>query len=98
MDDRDAEAQELHREAREASAKLPAGLEDSGRDEELVHDREVQPSGARSDRRHSAPGTMIPGAPEPAAASGEWQRIQRAAKRRQSAATPPHEDSTRRGE
>ena len=54
-------------EARVVSQQLPAGLEDGGRDEGLEHPKEVHPSGARADHRHSAPGTSIPGAPHPAA-------------------------------
>jgi hypothetical protein len=77
-DDPDREERERRRRARAEASKLPAGLEDSGRDEELVHDPEVQPSGTRADHRHSAPGTRIPGAPQPAAAGGEWERIERA--------------------
>lgn len=58
---------EDERRAREATEGLPAGLDESGRDEGLEHAAEVQPSGAGADRRHSAPGTSIPGAPRPAA-------------------------------
>jgi hypothetical protein len=64
--DRDGEQARV-RKAREASQQLPAGLEDGGRDEALEHPKEVHPSGARADHRHSAPGTSIPGAPRPAA-------------------------------
>ena len=60
------EAERVER-AREVSQRLPAGLEDSGRDETLEHATEVHPSGTRADHRHSAPGTSIPGAPRPAA-------------------------------
>lgn len=52
------------RETRDALAnmRLPAGLEDPGRDQALVHDPEAHPSGARGDSRHSVPGTAIPDA------------------------------------
>ena len=61
--------------------RFPAGLEDAGRDEGLEHGDEMQASGARADHRHSVPGTMIPGGPHPAAADGEWERIEQATKR-----------------
>ncbi|MGG7380802.1 hypothetical protein ACQ7B2_19330, partial [Escherichia coli] len=63
------------REARRTNEELPAGLEDTGRDEELVHGPDAQASGARGDHRHSVPGTKIPGAPNPASAAGEWERV-----------------------
>jgi hypothetical protein len=75
------------REARRANEELPAGLEDTGRDEELVHGPDAQPSGARADHRHSVPGTKIPGAPNPASAAGEWERVRSAA-----AGRPKHRD------
>jgi hypothetical protein len=65
--DRDADERERLRRARAVSQRFPAGLEDGGRDEALEHPKDVQPSGARGDHRHSAPGTSIPGAPRPAA-------------------------------
>jgi len=65
--ERDADERERLRRAREVSQRLPAGLEDGGRDEALEHATEVHPSGTRADHRHSAPGTAIPGAPRPAA-------------------------------
>jgi hypothetical protein len=64
---------ERRREARDVNRTLPAGLEDTGRAEELVHTPEAQPSGARGDHRHSVPGTRIPGAPLPAAADDREQ-------------------------
>jgi hypothetical protein len=66
------------REAQRVSGELPAGLEDTGRDPNLLHTPEAQPSGARADHRHSVPGTKIPGAPNPASAAGEWERIRSA--------------------
>lgn len=54
---------------------MPAGLAADGRDESLVTGRDVHPTGARADHRHSVPGTMIPGAPQPAAAEGEAERV-----------------------
>src|SRR5204862_2865572 len=74
----DRQRNERRRRAQVEGGKLPAGLEDSGRDERLVHPPEVQPSGARSDRRQSVPGTMVPGAAAPAEASDEWPWIERA--------------------
>jgi hypothetical protein len=67
MPARDRDQRERPGDAHEVSRRLPAGLEDSGRDEELEHAKEVHPSGTRADHRHSAPGTSIPGAPRPAA-------------------------------
>jgi hypothetical protein len=78
----DRGADERRRRAREADAKLPAGLEPSGRAEELEHGADTEPSGARGDHRQSVPGTMIPGAPQPAAASGESERIREASESR----------------
>jgi hypothetical protein len=68
-------ATERVRRAPEPNARLPAGLDDAGRDEELAHGPEAHPSGARGDHRHSVPGTMIPGAPHPAEAAGERERM-----------------------
>jgi len=69
------------RDAIRANEELPAGLEDTGRDEELVHGPDAQPSGAHGDHRHSVPGTKIPGAPNPASAAGEWERVRAATDR-----------------
>jgi hypothetical protein len=77
MDDQER-AERAARDA-EASMRLPAGLEDAGRDPELVHDRDNHPSGARADSRHSVPGTAIPGAPtSPAAADEEAEAAREA--------------------
>src|SRR5215211_2057270 len=79
--DRQPVAGERLSHQRAVNATLPAGLEDPGRAEELGHGADVHPSGARVDHRHSAPGTMIPGGPHPAAESGEWERIRDVANR-----------------
>jgi hypothetical protein len=47
------------RERELSQARLPAGLEGPGRDENLVHPPEVHPSGMRGDSRSSVPGTEI---------------------------------------
>lgn len=49
------------------SGRLPAGLDE--RDEALERGPGAHPSGARGDHRESPPGTRIPGAPQPLAAS-----------------------------
>jgi hypothetical protein len=64
---------------RQSSARLPAGLEQTGRDESLVSGPDAHPTGTRADRRHSVPGTMIPGGPQPAAAEGEAERVREGA-------------------
>lgn len=48
------------RRERESNERLPAGLDDEGRDEGLEHAEEVHSSGLRSDYRPSVPGTGIP--------------------------------------
>jgi hypothetical protein len=82
------EQERLEREPRPKEG-LPAGLESAGRDDELVHSPEVQPTGERADRRHSVPGTMIPGGPRPAAAGGEWERVRDAAEDAARKSRPP---------
>jgi len=47
-----------------------------------VHGPDALASGARADHRHSVPGTKIPGAPNPASAAGEWERVRSAAEGR----------------
>jgi hypothetical protein len=84
------EQERLEREPRPKEG-LPAGLESAGRDDELEHSPEVQPTGERADRRHSVPGTMIPGGPRPAAARGEWERVQEAAEEATREAAHPSE-------
>ena len=63
------------------NATLPAGLEDSGRAEELEHGADVHPSGAGIGHRHSVPGARIPDAPRPPAEAEELDRIREAAER-----------------
>jgi hypothetical protein len=87
----------LEREPRPKEG-LPAGLESAGRDEGLEHSPEVQPTGERADRRHSVPGTMIPGGPRPAASGEEWERIQDAAEDATRQSSPPPERTQDRGQ
>jgi hypothetical protein len=63
----ESEQEKRRRREREANARLPAGLEDSGRDEQLVTGAEAHPSGTPPDHRQGPPGTRIAGAPHAAA-------------------------------
>lgn len=83
MADGDQEAERREEVSRASSSDaLPAGLEEDGREEGLVHGPEVHPSGARADHRHSVPGTSLPGGPEPAAAGDECEQVRDAAEGR----------------
>ncbi|HLM31470.1 MAG TPA: hypothetical protein VK326_07410 [Solirubrobacterales bacterium] len=64
----DEESRRERRERELSQARLPAGLEGPGRDEDLVHPPEVHPAGMRGDSRSSVPGTEIP---DPDAAEAE---------------------------
>lgn len=64
---------------RRRSARLPAALEQEGRDENLVSGPDAHPTGTRADRKHSVRGTMIPAGPQPAAAEGEAERVREGA-------------------
>lgn len=79
--DRERETLERRSQERAVNATLPAGLEDSGRAEELEHGDDVHPSGAAVDHRHTVPGATIPGAPRPPAEAEELGRIRETAKR-----------------
>lgn len=71
--------EESEEQRRQSSARLPAALDQTGRDENLVSGPDAHPTGTRADRKHSVPGTRIPGGPQPAAAEGEADRVREGA-------------------
>ncbi|HEX2128211.1 MAG TPA: hypothetical protein VHF58_03235 [Solirubrobacterales bacterium] len=73
--DRTAKDEGAPERSREESAKLPAGLDEDGRDEALTSGRDVHPTGERADHGHSVPGTRIGDGPRPAAEGDETERV-----------------------